>query len=469
MSWRMTRFLTIALTLVTLSGLLAPGPAVAHPLDRIRQHLLIQLAPDEIHFTLAVGGGVLATDLVAHEVDTDGDESFSEGEVRRWAEAVLGVFAAQIAGVPLAIDPPVDLAPVPEVTGFRSGAEPLMFTFVASLPDLAEGETARLTVQNRYRLDRTDFLFDVQARPGVALGGSSWPSSNISVRFALDAAAPGTATSLEAAGSWGAAPVVSRARLLFERERTPQLLALMLGVFLVMGALHAIQPGHGKALAAAYLVATNGTPKDALALGGIVTMTHTASVFALGGATLLASHVFLPSTVLPIMEVVSGILVAALGMVMLRRAFSSRRHAPHHHHHHEPLSEDEHARLHAEEALAARVRFSRKGLVAMGVSGGLVPCPDALAILLLAIGLNQAAFGMVAIVAFSAGLAATLVGFGLAIVMAGPFWSRIRAIEGAGSWSGRLVRRAVAFAPVASAAVVFLLGAAMLWRAGHTF
>src|SRR5262249_7658080 len=142
-----------------------------------------------------------------------------------------------------------------------------------------------------------------------------------------------------------------------------------------------------------------------------------------------------------------------------------------HHHHHHHLSEDEHARLHLEEALAARRQsVDRRGLVALGVSGGLTPCPDALAILLLAIGINQAGFGMLAILAFSLGLAGVLVAFGLAIALAGPFWTRARQAAAArGGFGSRLnaaFGRLIAVSPLLSAVVVLLLGLAMIWRAG---
>jgi ABC-type nickel/cobalt efflux system permease component RcnA len=144
-------------------------------------------------------------------------------------------------------------------------------------------------------------------------------------------------------------------------------------------------------------------------------------------------------------------------------------------HHHAHLSAEEHTRLHLEEALAARRHgVDRRGLVALGVSGGLAPCPDALAILLLAIGINQAGFGMLAIVAFSLGLAGVLVAFGLAIALAGPFWTRTRraATECGGIGMGRRLSavfgRVVAVSPLVSAVVVLLLGLAMIWRAGST-
>jgi ABC-type nickel/cobalt efflux system permease component RcnA len=141
-------------------------------------------------------------------------------------------------------------------------------------------------------------------------------------------------------------------------------------------------------------------------------------------------------------------------------------------HDHAGLTEEEHTRLHLQEALAAR-RVGRsgvdqRGLVALGVAGGIAPCPDALAILLLAIGMNQTGFGMIAIVAFSVGLAGVLVAFGLVIALAGPVWERTRHAASARGGTGQRLSaafgRLVTVSPLVSAVMVLLLGLAMIVR-----
>jgi ABC-type nickel/cobalt efflux system permease component RcnA len=173
------------------------------------------------------------------------------------------------------------------------------------------------------------------------------------------------------------------------------LLLLLLAAF-GWGAVHALSPGHGKAMVAAYLVGTRGRPRDAVALGAIVTATHTAGVFALGLITLALSQYVLPEHLYPYLNLLSGLLVVGVGVSVLRRHLRQRNHH-HHHHHHHPTT---------------------KGLLAMGAAAGLIPCPSALVVLLGAISQNQVALGMVLIVAFSAGLAATLSALGLAVVLA---------------------------------------------------
>jgi nickel/cobalt exporter len=176
---------------------------------------------------------------------------------------------------------------------------------------------------------------------------------------------------------------------------TDGVLLLLLVAAFGWGAIHALSPGHGKAMVAAYLVGTQGKPKDAVALGGIVTATHTAGVFALGLVTLALSQYVLPEDLFPWLNLLSGLLVVGVGAGVLRRHFNKRNHHHPHHHHHD-----------------------RKGLLAMGAAAGLIPCPSALVVLLGAISQDQIALGMLLIVAFSAGLAATLTALGLAVVYA---------------------------------------------------
>lgn len=425
---------------------------------------------------MAVSGGLLANELVLTQLDPNGDKIIEPAELNAWSTRWLKTLNVTLDGQAVPISLTHLTVSAPPVEDFYFGFSPILLSFTVDLPRDAAGDHL-LSVRNEYLIDRTVYRFDTDEDLGVELRDKSWPGANVKVAFFADPAIAsiGDSDAADAAREWGKTGVLAKARDALEHERTPGFLLLMFGIFAIMGGLHAIQPGHGKTLVAAYLVATGGTPKDAFVLAGIVTFTHTVSVFALGLATLAASEIFLPSTVIPAMGVLSGLLVAGMGVVMLRGALRRRRDQAHalrhegehdHHHHghdHAHLTDEEHARLHLEEALAARQRLSRRGLVTMGVSGGMAPCPDALAILLLAIGMGQALMGMLAIVAFSAGLATILVAFGLLVAMAGPFWARLRSHSG-GRASTAFNRFATA-APMVSAAIVFLLGLAMTWRA----
>ena len=183
------------------------------------------------------------------------------------------------------------------------------------------------------------------------------------------------------------------------------LILLLLAAF-GWGALHALSPGHGKAMVAAYLIGTRGTARHAVGLGATVTVTHTIGVFAVGLVTLLLSQYILPEDLFPWLTLVSGLLVVLVGVGVLRarlrhaRAHRAHHHDHHdHHHHHDPPD-----------------RVTWKGLIAMGAAAGLIPCPSALVVLLGAIAQHQVALGLLLIVAFSAGLAMTLTALGLAVV-----------------------------------------------------
>ena len=208
-------------------------------------------------------------------------------------------------------------------------------------------------------------------------------------------------------------------------------LVLMLLAAFGWGALHALSPGHGKAMVAAYLIGTRGTPRDAVILGATVTVTHTIGVFALGLVTLALSQYVLPEQLYPWLTLISGLMVVAVGASVLR---SRLRRSRHHHHHHR----------------GEKRQIGTRGLLGMGAAAGLLPCPSALVVLLAAISQHEVALGMLLIVAFSLGLAGTLTALGLVVVHARRFVPpRIAA--------GRLA----AVLPALSAAVVVALGLAL--------
>ena len=193
------------------------------------------------------------------------------------------------------------------------------------------------------------------------------------------------------------------------------LVLLLLSAF-AWGAFHALSPGHGKAMVAAYLVGTRGTARHAVALGLTVTVTHTVGVFALGAVALLLSQYVLPEQLYPWLNLAAGALVLVVGAGVLRSRMRKRHTHDHHVHDHD----HDHGHHHAPPD-----RVTWRGLLAMGAAAGLIPCPSALVVLLGAIAQGEIALGMVLIVAFSAGLAATLTFLGLAVVYAGRALSRL--------------------------------------------
>ena len=203
------------------------------------------------------------------------------------------------------------------------------------------------------------------------------------------------------------------------------------------GAAHALSPGHGKSIVTAYLVGQRGTPWHAALLGLIVTATHTVGVFTLGFVTLALSQFVVPDHLYPWLNLASGLLVVSIGVsVLAARWRRGHTHAHGHDHHH-----------HGEEQADGP---SFRSLFAVGVSGGLLPCPSALVVLLAAISLHRVAFGLLLIVAFSFGLALSITGVGLIAVAA-------KRVFGRASFDG-VVLRAL---PAVSAAVILLAGVLM--------
>jgi nickel/cobalt transporter (NicO) family protein len=217
-------------------------------------------------------------------------------------------------------------------------------------------------------------------------------------------------------------------------------LAFLLLAAFGWGAVHALSPGHGKAMVAAYLVGARGTPWHALALGATVTVAHTMGVFALGLATLALSAYVLPEDLYPWLNLASGLLVVGIGAGVLRARLRHRRtpHPDHEHQHHH--HDDE--------------RVTVRGLLTMGASAGLIPCPSALVVLLAAVAQREVGLGLLMIVAFSLGLAGTLSAVGLAVVWARGAMARLPS-------SGPVM----AALPAVSAVVIVGAGLALTARA----
>lgn len=235
-----------------------------------------------------------------------------------------------------------------------------------------------------------------------------------------------------------------------------------------LGALHALEPGHGKTIVAAYLVGARGTARHAFVLGSIVTISHTAGVYLLGAVILYAQKYILPEKLYPLMGVLSGILIAGMGLYLFLQRYAgaeflhSHNHGPEGHHHgrlfHPHPHIDEH--MH-EERPAMQQRWSGSDnhvsalqLFTLGVTGGMVPCPAALVVLLSALALHRVAFGLFLIVAFSIGLAAVLIGMGLVAVYAGRLLSRSRT-------ESPLIQR---WLPLSSAVMITVLGCVIAVR-----
>jgi len=299
---------------------------------------------------------------------------------------------------------------------------------------------------------------------------------------------PAVALLAQAPGGAQARSGDSLARLLHQSDLGLGVLLIGLVTAFGLGAVHALSPGHGKTIVAAYLVGSRGTPKHAIFLGAMVTFTHTVSVFLLGIITLYLSQYVLPEKITPVLGAISGVSIVWIGgLLFFKRLKAARGHAHSHHDHehshahdhahaHEHHHHHEHAHSHTHEhsqdhehphdhgvlvhdhgdghlhSYAPQGEITLGSLIALGASGGLVPCPSALVLLLSAIALGRIGLGLVLLTAFSLGLAGVLMGIGLVVLYAKHLLP-----------DGEKTSRHAAFRliPVASAAIIICVGLIM--------
>jgi nickel/cobalt exporter len=269
-------------------------------------------------------------------------------------------------------------------------------------------------------------------------------------------------------------------RLLHQQQLTPWMIAAGIGIAFVLGAAHALTPGHGKTIVAAYLVGSRGTLKHAAFLGAMVTFTHTISVFLLGLATLFLFQYVVPQKVTQVLGAISGLSIVVVGGWMLYKRLRGaghthshdhdhgddhshvhthdHTHEDHHHdhphdhvHEHTPSEGHSHGHSHGPGGHTHMPdEMSWSGLAALGASGGLVPCESALVLLLTAIALRRVGLGLLLLISFSLGLALVLMAIGILVIYA-------KNLLPSSSGGNAFFR----WMPVASAAVVMLLGAVM--------
>jgi nickel/cobalt transporter (NicO) family protein len=278
------------------------------------------------------------------------------------------------------------------------------------------------------------------------------------------------------------------------------------GAFL-WGAAHALSPGHGKTLVGAYLMGERATARHALFLGLTTTITHTLGVFTLGIVALLASKSFVPEQLFPWLSLISGLMVVVIGGNLLRDRLRPtighrhRRNQPrqamemhhghdshghghdhghdhghghshghshdHHDHSHHPSDHDpshhdpshpermnSHSHSHGSHSHShlPPEGVSWKNLAALGVSGGMIPCPSALVLLLSSIALGQVAYGLILVISFSLGLAAVLTGLGLMLVYSKQIFAKLP-VRG-----GQRFARVRSLIPTLTAIVITLIG-----------
>jgi ABC-type nickel/cobalt efflux system permease component RcnA len=296
----------------------------------------------------------------------------------------------------------------------------------ASIESATQSDTDRSQALTAYPQDPTIAPpQDLQASLEWAMGGTETRRSKKPVIVpapAVVAKSPSVTAPVRAQSS--AAGTVVRgdflSQLLNKREIGVGMVLIGLAVAFGLGAIHAMSPGHGKTIVAAYLVGSRGTFKHAIFLGGMVTFTHTVSVFFLGFTTLFLSQYVLPEKIYPVLGAISGLSIVWIGAMMLyKRTMRLRGHDGHTHSH-----DHQHGHSHTHDhgpnghSHVPEGDVTLGSLIALGASGGLVPCPSALVLLLSSVALGRVGLGMILLVSFSAGLAVVLMTIGVLVLYA---------------------------------------------------
>jgi nickel/cobalt transporter (NicO) family protein len=461
---------------------LAAQPAVAHPLGNFTINQLAQVRIDDgearIHYVL--DQAEIPTFQQLQRYDADGSGAIdAAGEERQVRDTLVAEVSSGLALTSLGRTVPLG-TPVDPRLSFPPGQGGLSLTrvevsYIATLPP----NTSRLQLTNSAFTGHVGWdAIQILSGEGTDVNSSvpasdptdelrAYPQSLLSSppsdREASFDVRPGSGRVTAPPGLSGDDPTSDRsldgfANALAGGNTHGWLVLFLLAAAFGWGALHALSPGHGKTVVAGYLVGARGTPRHAAILGLMVTATHTVSVFALGLVILAASQYVLPEQLYPWLGVLSGLLVVGIGLTVMRSRFRRWRtvraqavaeqagpdaacgHSHDHHHHVDgPLT--------------------MRSLIGLGVSGGIVPCPSALVVLIAAVSQHRVGLGMLLILAFSLGLAATLTAVGLAVVYGGRLIKRLRPerrIFGS-RFAGAL--------PAVSASVIVVAGALITSRA----
>jgi len=511
---RSLRFLVWPLSLAAL--MLAAPSAPAHPLGNfsVNHFTRLELSADHVRVYFVVDMAEISTYQELQAVDADGDGKSSQAELDAYATRMVAEYGNRLL---LTLDGSrVFLIPNSSQINLPAGAgnlPTLRFEchYEAALPAGSNSEERRLRFEDLNHPGRIGWheivvlpRMNVQAFNSTVFGGSSLSDELRNYPTEM-LAAPLSERTAELSFTAGPPPAKARlliardARMLVEpsRDRLAELIAvpnLTLGIAFIglliaaaLGGVHALSPGHGKTVVAAYLIGSRGTAKHAAFLGVTVTITHTAGVFALGLVTLFAAQYVVPERIYPILSFLSGAIIVLIGIGLfakrLRAALGlsehGHQHSQAHPHSHEERANDSafsHAQHH--DGIAS-LKHSHGGiehshlppgadgsavtwrsLLGLGVSGGLLPCPSALVVLLIAISNHRVGYGMLMVLAFSLGLASVLTGIGLLFVYAR------RLVERPLAASARLVRVLPAISAVVITCAGFIIAYQALVQAG---
>lgn len=492
LAWRKRAFMLCCLSLLLL--LVTPTAALAHPLGNftVNRYSRLTVTGQQVQLIYIVDMAEIPAHQERSQIDRNGDNTIDAAEQEAYVQQLLKTLPT---GLHFQLNGQAQQwtfvdADLTFPTG-QAGLPTLRLVTQWSTPFAAQASLWQAAYRDENYADRLGWQeVVVQAGAGAALQASSAPAKDVSqelrtypdnllqsplavnqATFSFVAvagraeansatAAPVSASTPAQAGR----PVDPFAELIHLTTLSPWTILLALLAAFGWGAAHAFSPGHGKTIVGAYLVGSRGTVRHALFLGLTTTITHTAGVFALGFVTLFAAQFILPETLYPWLSMASGVLVVIIGAIMIKERLQNflqgREHHHHHHHHDHDHHDHDHQHSHAhgghhhhhhlppvaDDANPLQA-MTWRNLLALGISGGLLPCPSALVLMLGAISLQRVSFGLALIVMFSLGLASVLTAIGVVLVYAGKFFQRIPE-------SGPLFR----FVPVASALFITVVG-----------
>ena len=484
----MRRFLRVA-GIVAAVVFASAGTASAHPLGNFTVNHLTRITASAGAVTVkyVLDEAEIPTFALDRSLDRRGTPAHDV--LQRWAERHA---AAIVPDLQLAIDGRAAGLAVQGVTVEErpgAGGLPTLYLTASYRAAVAPGahrltyrdttEEGRLGWRDVVLGDAVEPTHELRAYPGALVGS---PRAQTSIAATLNAATLAAASDPAGAAPENGGVPLARSNALSDvlarGAGDPLVVIGALLLAIALGALHALEPGHGKTLLAVSLVGARATPRQALVLASALTAAHTAGVLALGFVVLFATQWIVPERIYPWITLASGTVVAVLGARALAREIRRRlpfahahphahSHAhPHahehvhaagdlrHHHHgeathsHADLDELAHAHAHA---LPGTAPLTFRSAVVAAASGNIAPCPAALVVLLAAISLHQVGYGIALIVAFSLGLAAVLTVLGVAVVRSAA-WLVARPRFDA----------AARFAPLVTAFVIAAVGAVMV-------
>ncbi len=463
--------------------------ATAHPLGNfsVNHYSRIEVEKSQIKLRAVLDLAEIPTFQESQTIDINKDGSLSEEELSHYAEKISPGY---ISNLLLSVDgKAIELRPIAKNSSLPTGSGNLPtlrieWDLTGDLPD-SENAIQKLRFENKNNLERIGWneivvgrisginIFDSTAKgSGITDELKSYPQETLlsplterTAEFSFTSSTiPPNSKILQNRDGHVSTPVEKDkfAELIAVPEITPTIILFGLLVAFGLGAMHALSPGHGKAVVGAYLVGSKGTPKHALFLGATVTITHTLGVFALGIVMFFASAYVLPERIMPYLSFVSGLLVLFIGLTLFKNRLlsilgyqlSDSPHAGDSHDHQDLPENFTHTHGGSTHTHVPPKNVTWRSLLALGISGGLLPCPSALVLMLAAIAKDRIGYGIVLTLVFSLGLAATLTTVGLIFLYGG------RIFDSPALSNNRLVKTI----PVFSAFVIACVGAVICYN-----